>query len=141
MLYVVGASLPKTDFLTKIDVVIVMTTISLAFTGLASLGIAHIHVEVGEDVARDWNWGMEISLIAVYVLANIWIFMPPCFKQMRGARRMDSYKRLQNMDIEASDAETGGDLPPTVEPSSDYYTLQALEYSTGGAWCFDMKTK
>ena len=33
MLYVVGASLPKTDFLTKIDTVIVLTTLSLAFTG------------------------------------------------------------------------------------------------------------
>lgn len=43
MLYVVGESLPKTDFLTKIDTVIVLTTISLALTGLASLVITQIH--------------------------------------------------------------------------------------------------
>jgi hypothetical protein len=53
MLYVVGAALPKTDFLTKIVTVIVMTTVSLAFTGIASLVLAKMTKEMGADVADD----------------------------------------------------------------------------------------
>ena len=127
MLYVVGATLPKTDFLTKINTVIVMTTVSLAFTGIASLGIAQLHTALGPDVARDWNLSIEVSLISMYVLANLRIFMPPCIKQWRGAGRLAGYKRLPSTDIEASDTEAGGDLPPTVEPGSSYYALEDVK--------------
>ena len=37
MLYVVGSSLPKVNFLTTIDVVIVLTTLTITFTGIISL--------------------------------------------------------------------------------------------------------
>ena len=70
MLYVVGAALPKTEFLTKIDTVIVMATVSLAFTGLASLVLARMYKDMGETVATVRNTGMEVSLNTLYVLAN-----------------------------------------------------------------------
>jgi hypothetical protein len=68
MLYVVEAALPKNDFLTKIDTVIVMTTVSLAFSGLASVGIAQLHEDAGADVAANWDLGIKISLFTLYVL-------------------------------------------------------------------------
>ena len=43
VLYVVGESLPKTDFLTQIDKCIVLTTLTLASTGYNSRIIAWMH--------------------------------------------------------------------------------------------------
>jgi hypothetical protein len=125
MLYVVGAALPKTDFLTKIDTVIVLTTVSLAFTGLASSALAQVHHDSGEEVAKQCNLILVASLISMYVVANLSIFVPPCIRQRQGVRRLVGHKRLPRNHIEAetSDAETNGDLPPTVEPGCDYYTL------------------
>jgi len=47
MLYVVGEALPKTDFLTRIDAVIVMTTVTLTFAGITSLALAEVHAVHG----------------------------------------------------------------------------------------------
>jgi hypothetical protein len=118
MLYVVGAALPKTDFLTKIDTVIVMTTVSLAFTGIASLALAKMHKEMGANVADDWNLATEVSLVSLYVLANIWIFAPPCTRQLRGVGRLDGYKIEAG--VSASEAAEGTNLPPTVEIGCEY---------------------
>ena len=62
MLYVVGGDLPKTDFLTKIDAVIVITTCLIGWCGIASLIINKIHDDHGADAARDWNRSFEFSL-------------------------------------------------------------------------------
>jgi hypothetical protein len=125
MLYVVGAALPKTDFLTKIDTVIVMTTVSLALTGIASLALAKVHKDMGVDAANDWNLGMEVSLISAYVLTNFWIFAPPCIQQIRGAGRLSGYTRMP-LAGSASDSDEArdDDLPPTVERGCSYYTLE-----------------
>eukprot|EP01050_Picozoa_sp_SAG11_P027007 SAG11_NODE_6676_length_1269_cov_1.089744_1_plen_210_part_00 len=127
MLYVVGAALPKTDFLTKIDSVIVLTTVSLAFTGVASLGIAKLHTDQGEEVAGTWNLGIEISILTIYLFSNLCIFMPPFITQFRGKGRLTRYKRPTNADSEAL-SEGGCDLPPTtVEHGADYYTLEFVK--------------
>eukprot|EP01050_Picozoa_sp_SAG11_P004525 SAG11_NODE_291_length_11180_cov_102.040155_16_plen_398_part_00 len=123
MLYVVGAALPKTDFLTKIDVVIVLTTLSLAFIGVASLALAKVHKDSGVDVADKWNLIIEIALILCYFLANLWIFLPPCLRQLSAAARLTGYKRLASAE---SDVQVAGDLPPTVQKGSDYYILKDL---------------
>jgi hypothetical protein len=67
-------------------------------------------------------------------LANFWIFAPPCIRQLRGAGRLDEYKRLASTDIKAgvtaSDAVEGSqgtDLPPTVEPGCDYFTVEDIK--------------
>jgi hypothetical protein len=53
MLYVVGESLPKTDFLTKIDKVIVMTTMSLALNCAATTVIGKVHQHSGQSPSPD----------------------------------------------------------------------------------------
>ena len=70
VLYVVGAALPKTDFLTKIDIIIVLTTLSLGFTGLASLVLANIHSVAGEEEAAYWNWMIEAGFIGCHALVR-----------------------------------------------------------------------
>lgn len=122
MLYVVGATLPKTDFLTKIDCVIVLTTVSLAFTGLASVLLAQLHAHAGEDVATRWNLKVVVSLVSAYLFANLWIFLPPCFKKWRGASKLSGYTARQK---------ARGKLPPTIEAGHDYFTLNAIE---DGLW-------
>ena len=120
MLYVVGGSLPKTDFLTKIDKVIVLTTVSLAVTGVASLILVHVHKSVGVDQARMWNWAIEITLLAVYVIANVWIFGPASFKQMRTASSLRTKSHNADVDLEK------GKLRPTVKSGYSYWTLKEL---------------
>ncbi len=133
MLYVVGASLPKTDFLTKIDVVVVLTTVSLAFTGVASSILTTIHADSGEDVAKQWNLRTVVCLALVYVLSNIWIFAPPCVNQLRATRQLTNFKRLPVAKVENGIASSGTDvmveaqIPLTVEPGCDYFTLEDIK--------------
>ena len=54
MLYVVGESLPKTDLLTRIDKVIVLTTSCLVITGITSV-VLHRQSERDLDRAEEWN--------------------------------------------------------------------------------------
>ena len=152
MLYVVGASLPKTDFLTKIDTVIVLTTLSLAFTGLASLILAKVHKSAGQEAAERWNLILEVGLIVSYALANAVIFGPPCVVQWRAVTRLAGYKRPSSSRTDSSDSGykrvstapgshtdssemdlppwkslgVDSDLPPTVQEGCDYITLEDL---------------
>lgn len=108
MLYVVGAALPKTDFLTKIDTVIVVTTASLVFTGNASLALAKMNKEFGADVADDWNLSIEVSLISMYVLANLCISMPPCSKQWQAAGGLQASTEFRHRGLRCRSAPDRG---------------------------------
>ena len=90
MLYVVGESLPKTDFLTKIDQVTVLSTCMMAVIGTLARVLAWIHDNYGDEVANDWNRWSEFSGETVYVLANLYIFLPTWYK------RNSNVKRLKN---------------------------------------------
>jgi competence protein ComGC len=93
MLYTVGASLPKTDFLTKIDIVIVLTIVSLALTGLAVLVIAKVHEDAGAKTAERWNRIVEVTLIVSFVLANLIIFVPAWVRQRKAMADLSQSKR------------------------------------------------
>jgi len=113
--------------------VIVLTTLSLALTGLASLVLAKIHKDSGADAASQWNTTLEIALTVMYTLANIWIFVPPCMEQLKGAGRLSKYTRLPGSASDAAD----NALPLTVAKGSDYYTLEQLKRGT--IWEVDAK--
>ena len=72
MLYVVGEALPKTDFLTKIDKIIVLTTVSLVGGGLSSLVISLTHTQYGVKAATSLNTVTEVCLILVHILMRYW---------------------------------------------------------------------
>jgi hypothetical protein len=95
MLYAVGEALPKTskDFLAKIDVMIVISTVSLASTGIASMALAWLLKKQGEAMAERWNMVAEIGLGGFYVLANLVIFVPAWWKQRSAVAQLSGYKR------------------------------------------------
>lgn len=81
LLYVVGECLPKTDFLTGIDLVIVLTLVSIAFTGLASVALRDIHEARGVEMAERWNLILELGVCSLYTLGNLAIFLPALWRQ------------------------------------------------------------
>ena len=62
MLYVVGESLPKTDLLTRIDKVIVLTTSCLVTIGITSV-VLHRQSNTDLDRAEEWNtWSKALGI-------------------------------------------------------------------------------
>ena len=94
MLYVVGEALPKTDFLTKIDTVIVITTSTLFFTGIAAVALKKVHKVLGEEQANHYNFIVECVLGGSYTLANLVIFGPAYVKQRRGIAQLQNMCRV-----------------------------------------------
>lgn len=87
MLYVVGESLPRTDFLTKIDVVIILTTSWLVVIGIVSV-ILHRVAKKDDNgtsltLADTWNTRCEVGLLVLYTIINIAIFAPSWWTQRK----------------------------------------------------------
>ena len=76
------------DFLTKIDSVIIMTTSSIAFAGIASQVLVAVHADSGEQAADYWNQVLWIGVSTLYVVLNILIFIPAWLRQSRSVARM-----------------------------------------------------
>ena len=128
MLYVVGSSLPKTDFLTKIDIIIVVSTMYLAVIGGLCRFLSHIHSVHGADVASAWNKYSEISLIVIYVVTNAVIFMPSCYRKRSGSHKLDKAANLNKVSpLMDSDAISSLERPPTVQAGFTYVPLHAIQ--------------
>ena len=97
----VGSDLPKTDFLTKIDQVIVQTTASIALTGVLSLVLHKIHLHLGKETAERWNLIAEVVLVGLFVLFNLVIFVPPWLAQARAIKHLSSDKKTLRRDRRA----------------------------------------
>ena len=83
MLYVVGDSLPKTHFLTRVDKLIVSTIVTISLSGLLSRMIYSIHMSRDQATAEQWNFWVERGLAMLYVISNIYVFGPPWFQMRR----------------------------------------------------------
>ncbi len=142
MLYVVGEALPRTDFLTKIDTVIVITTTTLFVTGISALALAKVHKTFGQDVADRCNLIVECVLIGAYVLANLVIFVPAWVNQRRVIAQLSNYVpadygsdhsskgvSLSDSESDPLDAKSSGgkgDALPGVPVGHEYVTFQHL---------------
>ena len=116
MLYVVGSSLPKVNFLTTIDAVIVLTTLTITFTGIISLVLVKVEADLGKDAAERWNLIAEVTIIALYVTANLIIFGQPYLKLRRAVTKLTHGTQ-----------QGGPERPlPTVQKGCEYATLKAL---------------
>jgi len=106
MLYVVGESLPRTDFLTKIDVVIVLTTSWLVIIGIVSIVLNRVAKkdEASLVLAEKWNTIMEVGLLVLYTIINIFIFVPSWWSQREQKRLLDQ------KEPEALPLKAGGEL-------------------------------
>lgn len=78
MLYVVGEALPKTDFLTKIDWLIVTTIIAVVSTGMWSVPVYKLQDRV---LAQHFNDVFFVVSTAVYCGINIAVLIPPWLEQ------------------------------------------------------------
>jgi hypothetical protein len=116
MLYVVGSSLPKLNFLTTIDAVIVLTTLTITFTGIISLVLVQVEADLGKGAAERWNLIAEVTIIALYVMANMITFGQPYLKLRRAVAKL------------AHGTQQGGHVRPlpTVQEGCEYATLKAL---------------
>mmetsp|Transcript_6504 Transcript_6504/g.16452 ORF Transcript_6504/g.16452 Transcript_6504/m.16452 type:complete len:268 (+) Transcript_6504:643-1446(+) len=85
MLYVVGESIPKTEYLNKIDQVIILTTTSLVLIGLISFWIARIARDDSER-AEEVNSASQLGLFCFYVLFNVRLFIPVMIRQQSQMR-------------------------------------------------------
>mmetsp|Transcript_74685 Transcript_74685/g.211004 ORF Transcript_74685/g.211004 Transcript_74685/m.211004 type:complete len:409 (+) Transcript_74685:64-1290(+) len=124
MLYVVGASLPKTDFLTKIDRIIVITTVLISLVGLSSLCLATAFKRHGKEVAERWNLATELALIVGYCLANLLVFVPTALHQQWAVAKLAGYSAKSKVGAVGSGVAKG--TLPTVAGGCDYATLKDL---------------
>ncbi len=106
LLYVVSGTLPKTDFLTKIDIVIVLTVLSLTLVGASMAVIAAVQAAYGDAVAATVNWIIPVGLLGFMVLMNTVIFVPTIIQYVRTRRKFRN--------------RAASNLPPTVEVGSKF---------------------
>ena len=106
---------------TKIDEVIVMTTVSLACNGIATWALDWITHKHGLPAAQAWNKWIAIGLLVVYTLANLIIFVPAIYRKQKAVRSLAS-----RYDGSKDPKAVLGDLPSTVKPGLTYIPLKEL---------------
>ena len=127
MLYVVGEHLPKTDFLTIVDQVIVVTTCSLFLMGLGSCIIFFVHRKFGEELAQQVNWGFGIFLTAC-ILYSLTLFHPLRKRQQVAVANSMTPERKRN----AVAKTTNSDF--MYAPLAQIKTDPSLAEKKDGAW-------
>ena len=120
MLYVVGSALPKTDFLTRIDLVILLTTCSLAAIGLGSCVIAWLHAHLGPATATEVNLGLEIATLVVNLFGNLALLLPPRQKQRAAIAASRTAEVIE------------GDEPGAVRSVFSYVPFDQVPSADGG---------
>eukprot|EP01051_Picozoa_sp_SAG22_P015431 SAG22_NODE_2014_length_3140_cov_2.829990_5_plen_208_part_00 len=117
-------TLPKTDFLTKIDVIIVITIVTLGSTGLATNIIVWIdnthqgdteeeefEFESNSSSAAVWNQYFSVALGIWYMLSNVIVFAPACWRWWTAVTALNK---------------AGSIARPTVERGFSYFLIGKL---------------
>jgi hypothetical protein len=118
-LYVVGESLPKVDFLTKIDQMVTSCTLLLAFMAISFCIIGVWQEEYGEDWAKRWNWIAAAALGIFFVLSNLMVFLPPV------CRKCSRVKSLRS-GYDGTPSAPAGSRPYLVQENAKYSTIAAV---------------
>jgi len=128
MLYVVGNSLPKTDFLTKIDKVIVLTLFSLLCTGISAVVMLRLG-ESNYDQAVRWSRYIEAFLGAFYIVANLWIFLPVMFRARNNIKKLKAGRKVYD---EVPHATNPSAILREFSSAPDFTTLQEVQEINAG---------
>merc|ERR1712079_526086 len=107
MLYVVGECLPKTDFMTRIDWVVMSTTGSIYAVGVAMTVLKFMSNTAEEDVVDWWNNACAVAIISVYTIVNVLIL---------GGAILHQYRIVKGIS-------TRNDLSRTVPDGSNFARL------------------
>jgi len=86
LIYVVSQDLPKTDFLTKIDIVMLVTMISFVFSGLISVVIDKVN-DHEHDLARLLNTLSIGANIFSFICVSLLQFVPSLLKRRREEKK------------------------------------------------------
>ena len=79
VLYVVGGSLPKTDFLTAVDQIIVLTLVTQLAIALSCLIDFKLFTSGQHELAQRTNSLFLNGTIMMYIIINMAILLPVCF--------------------------------------------------------------
>jgi hypothetical protein len=126
MLYVVDQFLPKADFLTKIDQLILASTCSLAANGVLSWFLSLAHEWYGPEVARYINRRVAATIGAIYFVVNLLLFLPP-YLRLRHLHGQFAAVPLPRAITGAQSDNNGGDAVPLAEEGSVYYPLKSFQ--------------
>jgi len=107
MLYVVEQHLPRMNFLTAIDKLIVMTTVLMVIVGCVVVLLLRISAQSGEKVANQWNEVAVIALSSCYVVGNLVLLVPPCWRMRQKLHNLRAQART---DAQVSPAGGAGNL-------------------------------
>lgn len=141
MLYVVGAELPKTDFLTKIDQVVVISLCVMAGIATSSRLVAWMDSKYGEKVANDWDFWIEWLGLALYVVSNGWIFAPSWYTRNSNVHKLKNHTEADQKKRAPPEAATAvvddhraansgqWEKLPTVRDHATFYRIQDIEGS------------
>eukprot|EP00040_Diaphanoeca_grandis_P005885 m.34939 g.34939 ORF g.34939 m.34939 type:complete len:419 (-) comp17058_c0_seq4:103-1359(-) len=75
-LYFISESLPKVDFLTRIDKIVVWSLITMTLCGVEAWVCYLIDIVYGRDTALMFNWISVVVLAAVYIMVNVVLLVP-----------------------------------------------------------------
>jgi hypothetical protein len=84
LLYVVGDSLPKTDFLTKMDYLILLTLFVNILGCMETWCVYKVSKEFDDELAFQIDYWVAIGLPAFFGIVSMCIFVPPLCKRKVG---------------------------------------------------------
>jgi hypothetical protein len=113
--------------LTPVDKAVITTKLSLVFVGVSSAILSELHESDGIEAANLWNSIFRGCLVFCYVIANVWIFVPPWMRKRSGALQLANFSQSPEthhnelFDVDPPQSKPAvSALPPTVQKGSRY---------------------
>jgi hypothetical protein len=131
MLYVVADNLPKTDFLTSIDKVIILTIMTLACTGVSCCAVFVAYNNYGAEAATQLNAFLAYGEAAMYIMGNLILLLTPYLSKRGSVQKLSECRIGQSdtigeqhwCDVCTSCHHAAQGMPAL---DANYYTLDAL---------------
>lgn len=121
MLYVVQQHLPKTNFLTCIDKIVVITSVILAGTGITFVVLEQVSSWHGIDVARAWNMRLCLGTFVFYLVANLFIFAPTYKRKLAKVKEIVALGLNDGKPESTQGLLASGENPRTVPKQFDIF--------------------
>ena len=84
-MFVVAEALPKDDYLTPVDIVVIATLFLLTGLGIMQRPIAVLHQTYGKEAAELADSTLELVTVFAYALVNLFALVPNYFVRLTAA--------------------------------------------------------
>eukprot|EP00037_Helgoeca_nana_P014339 m.133888 g.133888 ORF g.133888 m.133888 type:complete len:398 (-) comp22504_c0_seq2:213-1406(-) len=101
-LYVIAEMLPKVEFLTRIDQIVLVTLIGMTLCGIEAWTVFLIDDQYSTRLARKVNWIFGLSLAGVYIFFNLIILLPGIRLKQRALEKWKSKAASTTVHIQRS---------------------------------------